>query len=423
MAKILLATYSMYGAWFTLQLEAEGHNCDIWLMDHFDDYSSVLDGLVSRPFKTKPNFKKYDLVLFDLTGRPKIAEEVRSLGIPMIGDGDLNSQLEDDRLLGIEVMEESGINVPYYEEFADLSEAKKFVKSTNKRFVFKPNGGQNQDTATTYVSKSADDMLKYLDKLSSVTKGAEFILQEVVAGTEISTEAWFDGSSFHCINATLEEKKFMNGNKGPNTGCAGNLVWLYDQVNPPFIFREGLLKLADFLQQYNYRGMIDLNTIVSDNKLYGLEWTPRFGYDASATLYGCMDGVGDFFGAIASGVRPEYQIRNNYAAALRLSVPPYPSEIRNKHPEGIPIEGIKEDDIVKNCYLYDVCTDKDELITCGASGLVCVPIQNGENSEQAWDKVYSQVEAINIPDMQYRTDLKESTLKRYKTLALQGWLR
>jgi len=425
MAKILIVTYSGYGNWFSLQLEQEGHNVDIWYCDNYEKYGLVLDGLITRPFKTKPNFKKYDLVLFDLTGRPKIAEEVISLGIPCIGDGDLNTQLEDDRLFGIQVMEGCGINVPFYETFNDISAAKKFIKKTNKRYVFKPNGGQEQDTATTYVSKTADDMLKYLDKLGSITKDVEFILQEVVTGTEISTEAWFNGQNFFFINTTLEEKKFMEGNKGPNTGCAGNLVWIYDQINPPAIFKEGLLKLKDFLNQYNYHGMVDLNTIVSDNKIYGLEWTPRFGYDASATIFACLDNcLGDFLGAIASGVEPEYNYSHNYAAATRLSIPPYPTEIEGEHPEEVPIEGIEEDDIFKNCFLYDCCTDRhDALCTVGISGFVAAPIQTGGSIQEAWGKVEEKVKRINIPNMQYRNDIEKTTTERYNTLARQGWLR
>lgn len=426
MAHILIATYSMYGSWFSLQLEQEGHSVDIWLMKHYDDYSFVLEGLVKQPLRAKPNFKDYNLVLFDLTGTPKVAEEVHALGVPCIGDGNLNTELEDDRLLGIQIMEESGINVPEYEVFNDLSEAKRFIKKTNKRYVFKPNGGQDQDTATTYVSKSADDMLRFITKLSSVTHDAEFILQEVVNGTEISTEAWFNGDRFFLVNGTLEEKKFMNDNKGPNTGCAGNLIWIYDQLNPPRIFRDGLAKLRDFLKQYNYRGMIDLNTIVTEGEIYGLEWTPRFGYDASATLYACLnnDCFGNFLGSIASGAEPDISISNYFSSGIRLSVPPYPSEIKGKHPDGVPIEGIEEDDIPKNTFLYDCMHDGDDgLCTCGVSGLVAVPIQTGNSPQQAWGKVYEKIKTINIPDMQYRTDLEKTTTERYNILARQGWLR
>src|SRR5271154_310627 len=146
MAKILICTYSMYGAWFSLRFREEGHSVDIYL-DGKDNpkYKYLLEGIISPPLLSLPDTTKYDLVLFDLTGRPKLAEDCISKGIPCIGDGDLNSELEDNRLFGINVMEECDINVPFYEVFNDISEAKKFVRKTNKRYVFKPNGGQEQD--------------------------------------------------------------------------------------------------------------------------------------------------------------------------------------------------------------------------------------------------------------------------------------
>lgn len=425
MAKILIVTYSMYGAWFTLQLEEEGHSCDIWLLDHYDDYSMVLRGFIKTPLKTKPDFKKYDLVLFDLTGKAPIAEEIMKLGVPVIGDGNFNDEIEENRMLGIEIMEECDIGVPFYEVFDNLSEAKRFIKKTNKRFVFKPDGGQDQDTASTYVSESAEDLLRYLDKLGLTSKGVKFILQEVVQGTEVSTEGWFNGQDFYLINGTLEEKKFMEGNKGPNTGCSGNLVWIYDEMNPPLVYREGLGKMKYFLQGVGFKGMIDLNTIVDGNgKLYGLEWTPRFGYDASATLYSCLDSVGDFMGSIASSEEPDIRFTNNFASSVRLSIPPYPSEIKHKHPDNIPIRGIEEDDITKHCFLYDCCLDDDgDMVTVGVNGLVACPIRSADTPKNAWAKVKEFIKGIKIPDIQYRSDLEECTIKRYEILARQGWLR
>lgn len=418
--KILLSSYSGYGAWFTLRLNEEGHSVDYWLSNK--KYENVLKGISPKPFFEKPNFSKYDLVLFDLTGKPKVAEEAVQQ-TPTIGDGNLQSQLEDDRQFGIQIMEQCGINVPPYEEFNDLNAAKRFIRKTGKRYVFKPDGGQDQETATTYVSDSAEDLLEYLDKLSATTKGVEFILQEVVSGTEVSTEAYFNGEEFYFINATLEEKKFLNENLGPNTGCAGNLVWVYNQ--PPHIFEQGLGKLKDFLQEYKYRGMIDLNTIVSDSQLYGLEWTPRFGYDASATVFSLISSdLGNFLGQIAAGEpADDLETLSGFAGAVRLSIPPYPSDIDGKHPEGIPIAGIEPEDAIKNCYLYDAMLDKDALVTAGASGMIAVPIDTGDTPEEAFYKVEQRIKRIKIPDMQYRTDLLKRTKKRYDILATQGWLK
>lgn len=423
MAKLVLCSKDAYGAWFILRFLEEGHSVDYYLKDQKKD--CILGGIVPEPMDIIPDFSKYDLAIFDVTGMPKMAENA-ILKCPVIGDGNFQSEIEDNRLLGIEIMEQCGIGVPPYEHFADINSAKRFVRKTNKRYVFKPftpPGGKEQDTATTYVSKSADDLLEYLDKLGSLSSGAEFILQEVVQGTEVSTEAYFNGEEFFLINATLEEKKFMNENKGPNTGCSGNLVWIYDQMNPPWIFREGLGKMKDFLQQYNFRGMIDLNTIVNSSEVFGLEWTPRFGYDASATLFSLITSdLGDFMGAIACGARPEFAHKSGFAAGIRLSIPPYPSEIEGAHAAGVPIKGIEEEDIAE-CYLFDACLDKGNLVTAGVNGLIAVPMATGDTIEQVYARCYGKIDKISIPDMQYRTDVEKSTRSRYNILASQGWLR
>ena len=417
--KILIVSYEGYGIWYSLRLEKEGHSVDIYLTDK--SKQNILQGIAPEVSLEKPDFKKYDLVLFDSTGKPALAED--SIDVtPTIGDGDLNSQLEDDRQFGIEVMEEVGINVPFYEEFDNIGEAKRFVKKTNKTYVFKPNAeGVEQDTAATYVSSSADDLINYLDRLGSLSSGASFILQEVVQGTEVSTEAYFNGEEFFLINATLEEKKFMNDGKGPNTGCAGNLVWVYDQ--PPALFKQGLGLMKDFLHQYDYHGMIDLNTIVTGNKIYGLEWTPRFGYDASPTLFSLLSSeLAGFMYAIASGDRPNYNLKSRFAAGVRISIPPYPSEIKGQHPEQVPINGIDEDDLC-HCYMYDAMLDGDELVTAGISGFIAVPLGTGTTIAEAFYKVNQKLSLVKVPNMQYRTDIERRTLARYNTLLNQGWLR
>ena len=427
MAKILIVTENGIGNWFSLRFEEEKHDCDIYYVGDLkkpDRYA--LDGLI-RPLMTKkPDFGKYDLVLFDSTIKQvELAEE--SLKVTgTIGNGEFNKQAEDDRLFGLQIMEEAGINVPAWEAFDDVNDAKRFVRKTNKSYVFKPYGGEDEDTASTYVGKSPDDLLRYLDKLSSTAKGTKFILQEVVTGTEISTEGWFNGEDFFLTNSTLEEKKFMDGAHGPNTGCSGNVVFVHDNLNSPLIFREGLFKMKDFLRQVGYRGMIDLNTIVSDREMFGLEWTPRFGYDATATLFNLIrSDLADFIGSVASGVIPHYEIKNQFAAGIRLSIPPYPTEIPGHHPGDVPIQGLDpdKDDIAKDYFLYDCALDGDELVTVGITGMIMVVLTNGQTVPEVFDSCYERIKKIQIPNMQYRGDLLNCCNKRFNTLRSQGWLR
>jgi hypothetical protein len=81
--RIALSSYSGYGAWFLLRLLKEGHKVDYYLSK--PEYAAALRGIIPAPFiKAKgsrqfPNYGKYDLSLFDLTGRERQSEYSASL--------------------------------------------------------------------------------------------------------------------------------------------------------------------------------------------------------------------------------------------------------------------------------------------------------------------------------------------------------
>lgn len=421
--RIALSSYSGYGFWFTLRLIREGHDVDIYLTE--PDYGNILQGIVPSPLLRKkgskgyPDYGSYDLSIFDLTGRERQAEFSASV-CPTIGDGAFNCAVEDDRMFGLEAMEECGIKVPPYQRFTELEAAKTFIKETGARYVFKPDGGQECDTETTYVSSSSEDMLLNIDKLFTKTKEAPFVLQEFIKGTEVAVEGYFNGVDFYLVNVTLEEKKFMDGNHGPNTGCAGNLVFTLDQKAK--LYTQGLKKMKKYLAKIGYSGMIDLNTIVAGGELYGLEWTPRFGYDASATLLNMYGGnLGEMFLKISTGQVPEQNWKGEFGVGVRLSVPPYPSDIKGQHPSGIPIEGLEKKNY-QDTYMYDVMIEHGELVTAGHSGFIAVPLTYSDSIAGAWSKQNARLEEIKIPNCQRRTDLEKTTTDRYNELVQFGLL-
>jgi phosphoribosylamine-glycine ligase len=406
----------------------EGHLCDWYLLDPEPRQRQTLAGLIPPPLKDKPRWSAYDLILFDCTGNEEIAEQA-SMFAPVLGDSELASRLEDDRLFGIQTMEQCGIEVPPYQQFKDPESAREFILENPKRYVYKPFvvNGKEQPSDCTYVAESPEDLLEIIDGLFEESDSAPFLLQEVVEGTEISTEGYFDGTYFHFLNHTLEEKKFMSGNYGPNTGCSGNLVWALERANR--LCREGILKLIPFLRDAGYRGMIDLNTIVSENHAYGLEFTPRFGYDASASIFSLLDGdLGGFFHAIVTApdegyidTNPVPPLKGKWAASVRLTIPPYPEEDADYDSE-IPIKGIDLEWAWRNCYLWDVRIKDERLVSVGMNGIICCPIATAWTAEGAWKALWKLKEKISFPNEQCRDDLEEATLKRLQEVDQCGWL-
>jgi phosphoribosylamine-glycine ligase len=419
--KLFFVSATGDGAWAVWKLIHDGHDVTWTLGD--TKYIQVLEGLIPPPVESVPDPSSYNLIVFDMSGHGDAADLARE-HTPVIGASSFCDQLEHDRTFGIQFMEKCGIRVPEWQAFTDISDAVNWLRKTKKRTVFKPLGGR-ADSALTYVSKSADDMIRYLEVLFKKVKVKSFVLQEFINGTEISSEGYFNGTDFFALNHTLEEKKFLSGGIGPNTGCSGNLVWMPGRSDP--VFERGLLRAKDALREAGFRGPIDLNTIVTEGEIYGLEWTPRFGYEGTCNLARLIPGdFATFLFDIATGQSPNVgTARANFCATIRITVPPYPRLADPKKDAGVPVVGIDIDN--PDCwYLSDVHIKEgteSELETIGTDGLIGAPICIGDTIKQTFSECEQAIDKLLIPDLQWRDHVAECCERRYETLSRQGWLR
>ena len=137
--RILLVSQHSIGVWFLLRLMREGHSVEWWLTKR-GPWDNALRGLIPEPYLRRPPqsvLDAADLILFDSNGQGKLAEEMRKYA-PVLGDGLLASELEDDRLYGVQVMEQSGIEVPFYQIFKAPDEARAFIAKRPARWRFSP---------------------------------------------------------------------------------------------------------------------------------------------------------------------------------------------------------------------------------------------------------------------------------------------
>jgi len=415
--RVLFLSKSGDGAWLVAVLGKNGHHVD-WTLDESDKYAETLEGIVPKFLKHIPDPDPYDLIVFDECTYGEDADEMRKV-TPVIGCSAFAEKLEDDRLFGIEFMQQCGIVVPPYEPFDNVDKAIKWLEGNNKRYVLKPSG-HVKDKALTYVSESAEDMIGFLEKSNGSIK--EFVLQEFIEGTEVSTNAWFNGERFFALDHSLEEKKFMSGGIGPNTGCSGVTYWMPEGETK--LFKEGLGKIASKLAAANFVGPIDLNTICTKNAAYGLEWTPRFGYEGISLQMSLLPmEIGEFLFKVATGEEmTPFDSKANFAASVRITVPPYPKEYEGERTPSKPVKGITPEDI-DTFYLSDVKVDEDyELQTLGTDGLVGAPVATGDTIKEAFAAVQKKIDKLQIPDLQYRNDIAECCERRYSELSKMGWL-
>lgn len=375
---------------------------------YLENGSTMYDGILQKVHDINElDIQKDDMVIFDMVGGGTGADKLKDQGIHVVGAGAFNDDLELLRRFGMEFMEDHGILVPPSQPVYTLEQAQEIVNESSKRYVFKPDG--NQSTDLTYVSSGPENMLAMLPYLfSKLDEGTLVVLQEFIDGIEMSTEAWFNGEEFMMpLNSTMEEKKFMTGDHGPNTGCAGNIVWWWDEATSRKLHDLLFKSMVNELHEARYVGPLDINCIWTPQGPYGLEFTTRFGYDAIQASSRLIDmELGEFLYKMReTNVIPVTS--EKYAMAVRVSVPPYPND---GDVPGVPI--FVPEDIEDNVYLSDVYVDGpaiadevSEYRCAGTDGYVLCVADTGTQLTRLQERVYSLIDSLEIPSKQYRIDV------------------
>ena len=408
--KFLMISKCGEGAGLLSKIKDEGNSCRIWIREK--DYQSVYDGILEKA-KT-PLAQPDEIVIFDSSGMGDIAEKLSRTNL-VFGASNFHDKLENNRSFGLEFMKRNGIQIPktYTFEKTEFKQAEDMVNHSEiEKFVFKPSG--DLPSHLTYIGEDAEDLIYYMNfvKRFYYDRLEDFVLQEFIEGTIVSSEFWVGHRGFITpANQTVEVKKFMNDDLGPATGCQGNLVW---PCHESPILDQGILRVESDLIRNNYIGSIDLNCIFNEDGVYGLEWTPRFGLDAMPTFLQLISGdVGKLISDIVHDQIDSMTLKAfDYSAGVRISIPPFPLEPPNSNivqkvsPNlNIPLRFLE--DYEENYYFYEVMFQDDELTHSQGTGVIAVISVAKDDCEEAFHDCYRILDEVKIPNKQYRTDLFE----------------
>lgn len=402
----------------------EGQKVSVYMHSpaHKHNYDGIVDKVKISGLKAA--LKKADLVIFDITRPNKrtpadlmllkmfglktscssvfgpVADKMKQ-DSQVIGCSKWCEDAELDRMFGYKVAKQLGLKVPESHEFRNFQEGAKFLTGRADRWILKPQANDG----FTYLEMWPGELLTKFEgewKRKKV-KPFPFVLQKVIYGIEISTEAWFDGRGFLNHNHTIEDKVWLSGNWGEAIGSQNNIVWRKEQ--------EGLLtreieKLKPILRESGYIGPIDLNCIVNreDHLPYFLEFSPRMGYDAIYCLLSMLDGeISTFF---YSGFRGKFV--NGYCASQRITIKPFPyatTELLKEWAEGVDIRNPIER--TPWFWMEDVKKEADGTLVCGgADGILGVVTAVKPSVKEAADAVYDRIKKLRIGSkIQVRTDL------------------
>jgi phosphoribosylamine--glycine ligase len=278
--------------------------------------------------------ERYDLVIVGPEGplAAGVADALESVSIPVFGPTRAAARLESSKAFAKEQMRRAGVPTAASATFGDADEAVAHARRLARPPVVKADWlAAGKGVVVADDGDEAERAIRSL--LDGAPGGAVLVLEERLAGREVSAFALVSGEAVVPLAAACDYKRLGDGDIGPNTGGMG----AYTPV-PWFATRELEAAVATVFEPIAwrmardgtpYRGVLYAGLMLTDHGLMVLEFNARFGDPEAQVLLPMLDGeLATALAGVASGDRGQMEgslaARPGAAVGVVLAADGYP---------------------------------------------------------------------------------------------------
>ena len=330
------------------------------------------------------------------------------LGVPVFGPSKAATQIESSKVFARNLMEKYGIRHATGQTFSSYSEAREYVRRQHLPVVIKADGlAAGKGVIIVYSPAEADKALSdIMEARIFGAAGDTVIIEEYLAGREVSLIAFTDGKAVSPMVPACDYKKVWDDDRGPNTGGMGS-------YSPPGFFpaemaekvtRDVLLRIIEAMAREGvpYRGALYAGLMIVDGEPVVLEFNARFGDPETQVILPLLKSdLVDILMSVVQGDlgRTKIDWSPEACVGVVLASGGYPGSYRT----GFPIHGL---DKVSDALLFHAGTrlgDDGDVYTDGGRVLTVVAV--GDNIAEARQKAYRSVPGISFEGCHYRKDV------------------
>ncbi len=327
-----------------------------------------------------------------------VADAVRATGISCFGPSQEAAQLEGSKAFAKEVMAAAGVPTAQARVCRTPDEARAALDTFGAPYVVKDDGL----AAGKGVVVTSDRALA----LAHAASCEQVLIEEFLDGPEVSLFAVTDGVTVYPMQPAQDFKRISDDDQGPNTGGMGAytpLPWApYDLIDE--VLGTVLQPTVDEMARRGtpFQGLLYAGLALTSNGVRVVEFNARFGDPETQPLMALLDSpLGELLKAAADSRLHEVSApRWHPGAAVAVVL------ARKGYPEGSSkgdvITGVS--DVIDADVIHaGTALSEGQLVTAG--GRVLAVTAFGEDLNQARERAYRGVEAINFEGAQWRTDI------------------
>ena len=331
-------------------------------------------------------------------------------GIPCFGPDKKAAVIEASKAFAKDLMQKYNIPTAKYRVFTDAPSACAYIDAEGAPIVVKADGlalGKGVVVAQTVEEAKAAVRAMIEDKTFGQS-GARVVIEEYMEGPEVSVLSFTDGETLVPMVSSMDHKRALDGDKGPNTGGMG----AYSPA--PILPDSELEKMTDLVirpvikhlagENHPFVGVLYAGLMMTKDGPKVLEYNVRFGDPECQPLLMRLDGdlVKIMLACTRGNLDPSLvTFTPKSALGVVVAAEGYPGS----YDRGMPITGLKEAETEDGVKVFHSGTKFSGGQVLSNGGRVLCVTALGDGLKDAQDRAYRAVNRISMPKSFHRTDI------------------
>ena len=339
-----------------------------------------------------------------------IVDDLAGAGIKAFGPSKQASQLEGSKGFTKALCTEFNIPTGAYSRFRSAADARAYVRKQGAPIVVKADGlaaGKGVVVAMTLAEAEAAIAMMFDGTFGAA--GTEIVIEEFLAGREISFFALSDGDTAIALASAQDHKRVFDHDQGPNTGGMG--AYSPTPFVTPEIHAEIMARII--LPTVNgmkargtpFRGVLYAGVMLTDQGPKLFEFNVRFGDpECQILLLRLRSDLLPALQAACDGELANFALRwfDTAAVGVVMAASGYPEAPQR----GGEIKGLERAGAVPDVQVFHAGTEQDaEGRIRATGGRVLTVCATGATLQQARDRAYAAIDLIDWPTGFCRRDV------------------
>ncbi len=338
-----------------------------------------------------------------------VADRLREAGVLVFGPSQAAAKLEASKSFTKEICDAANAPTAGYGHFTDAEAAKAYIREQGAPIVVKADGlAAGKGVIVAMDLQTALDAVDDMFGGAFGGAGAEVVVEEFMEGEEASFFILCDGKTALPVGTAQDHKRVGEGDTGLNTGGMGAYSpapVLSDEIAQKAldeIVRPTIDEMAK--RGTPYQGVLYVGLMIKDGQPRLVEYNVRFGDPECQVLMMRLGAQAmDLMHAAAEERLHEAQVNwaDDHAITVVMAANGYPGSYEKGSVIG-GLDAITSDS--KNMVFHAGTTEKDGQITA-SGGRVLNVTARGASLQEARDRAYAMVDAIDWPGGFFRRDI------------------